>query len=169
MQQTNTDLENYLTKCLEEFTALEAVLARIAEINSLFSAIGKVVLIFLGALVTTKEVANHLLGADNAINLVFFTLAGLLIVVIAGLEAAFKWEKSATELKGLAGSCQKNIREGKYQLHKVQFMETDDEKRKALEIIIDTVNKNLDEIYSKSEALGINVVREIKLQKLPTT
>ncbi len=48
-------------------------------------------------------------------------------------------------------------------------METDDEKRKALEIIINTVNKNLDEIYSKSEALGINVVREIKLQKLPTT
>ncbi len=77
--------------------------------------------------------------------------------------------KECNRTQGLAGSCQKNIREGKYQLHKVQFMETDDEKRNALEIIIDTVNKNLDEIYSKSEALGINVVREIKLQKLPTT
>jgi hypothetical protein len=166
MQQTNTDLENYLKNLLQEFKAVELVLAGDAEWNSKFSAIGKVVLIILGAVVATKDVANQLWSANNIANTLIFTLAGLVIAVIAGLQAGFKWEQSATELKGLAGSCQKNIREGNYQLHRVQFMETDGEKRTELEKTIETLNKNLDEIYSKSEALGINVPLEIK-HKLP--
>jgi hypothetical protein len=169
MQQTINDLVNYLEKCIKEFKDIEAVLARAAHNNAQFSRYGKVALIFLGAFVTTKEVANQLLGANNGINLVIFTVAGLLVAVIAGLEAAFKWENSAVELKGLAGNCQKNIREATYNLYKVDFMETDKEKLEALENIIDTVNKNLDEVYSKSTTLGINIVREIKLKKSSTT
>lgn len=118
---------------------------------------------------TTKEVANQLLTATNGINIVIFTLAGLLIAVIAGLEAAFKWEKSATELKSLAGTCQKYIREGKYRLAKVHLMELDENRQKAIEALVDDVNKHLDDIYEKSTTLGINVVREITLNKLQTT
>ena len=169
MQQTITDLESYLQKCLEELKMLEAILARAGEINSLFSAIGKVVLIFLGAFVTTKEVANQLLGATNGINIVIFTLAGLLVAVIAGLESAFKWEKSATELKSLAGTCQKYIREGKYRLAKVHLMEFDEKRQEAIEALVDDVNKHLEDIYEKSATLGINVVREITLNKSQAT
>ena len=169
MQQMLTDLETYLGKCLDEFKTLEAVLARAAEINSLLSAVGKVVLIFLGAFVTTREVANQLLGANSGFTLVIFTFAGVLIAVIAGLEAAFKWEKSAVELKSLAGSCQKEIRDGTYQLHKAHLLEIDGEKCVAIEKIIDLVNEHLDDIYTKSATLGINVVREVKLKQSQTT
>src|SRR6516165_8811073 len=99
-------LENYLSAILQKLSDAETALARDAERNSLLGATGKVVLILLGAFVATKEVANQLFGASNAWNIVIYTLVGLAVSVIAGLDAAFKWTQSSSDLKSLAATCQ---------------------------------------------------------------
>src|SRR5262245_55105808 len=99
-------LENFLNEKLQMIKYRETILARDAERNSLFAAIGKVVLILLGAFVATREVASQLFGASNIWNIVIFTLVGLAISVIAGLDAAFKWTQSSSDLKSLAATCQ---------------------------------------------------------------
>jgi hypothetical protein len=171
MQQPHTPkgLETYLHKRIKELTDIEGDLARAGHINAQFSRYGKVTLIFLGAFVATKEVANQLLGVNSGINLVIFTVAGLLVAVIAGLEAAFKWENTATVLKGLTADCQKVIREATYITYEIDLKNTDDEKIKDLENTIATVNKGLDTIYSNATALGINLVRDLEERKKSST
>ncbi len=159
--QNFSGLEVCINLFLEDLNDTEAALAGDAEWNSLFSAFGKVLLIFLGAFVATKEVASQLFGANNTANIVIFTLAGLVIAVIAGLDAAFKWEKASADLKGLAAACRVSILNGRSELQKALGLPTDEEKRDALEKLLDSLNKNLNDIYSKSATLGINVAREV--------
>lgn len=163
--QNFTGLEVCINLFIEDLSDAEAALAGDAEWNSLFSAFGKVLLIFLGAFVATKEVASQLFGANNTANIVIFTLAGLVIAVIAGLDAAFKWEKASADLKSLAAACRVGILNGRSELQKALGQPTDEEKRDALEKLLDSLNKNLNDIYSKSATLGINVAREVTRRK----
>ncbi len=65
-QDTIQNLENLTETRLAEFNALEGSLARAAAINFSLSSIDKVLVIFLGALVGTREVASQLIGAAKA-------------------------------------------------------------------------------------------------------
>ena len=87
------------------------------------------------------------------------------MAVIAGLEAAFKWENNAIELKALAGNCQNYFREATYNKQKIEILTTDGEKLKELVQTIDMVNKDLEAIYSKATALGINLVRDLEKRR----
>lgn len=165
MQQT-TGLEDYIKQILKELGDTEASLAKDAEWNSKFSAIGKVVLIFLGAFVATKEAASQLLGANSIANTLIFTVAGLLIAVIAGLDAAFKWEKASADLKSLAATCRINMREGESELQKAYEITTDNDKRDSLEKLVDELTDKLDDIYIKAATLGINIALEIQPKKM---
>ncbi len=96
------------------------------------------------------------------INTVIYTSAGLLIVVLAGLEAAFKWEKSSVELKILATTCRTIIREGTSTLEKVRILATDEEKFQGVEKLLDSLDTKLNEAQGRAAALGINVAREMR-------
>jgi hypothetical protein len=157
-----TELKNYIKLFLKDISHTETALARDAEWNSKFSAIGKVVLIFLGAFVATKGAASQLLGANSIANTVIFTLAGLVIAVIAGLDAAFKWEKTSADLKGLAATCRVSILDGITDFQKSFGQPTNEQKRDALEKLLGSLTKNLEDIYSKSATLGINLAREVR-------
>jgi hypothetical protein len=166
MSQQTTGLEDYIQqKLLGEFMYAEVSLSIDAEWNSKFSAIGKIVLIFLGAFVATKEVANQFLGANSGLNTLIFTVAGLVIATVAGLDAAFKWDKTSADLKGLSVTCQINKRDGESELQKALQITSEDEKRAALEKIMDTLTHNLDEVCAKAATLGINIVLETRTKK----
>ena len=154
-------LENYLNEILQKLRDAERALASDAERNSLLAAIGKVVLILLGAFVTTKEVASQLFGASNVWNIVIYTLVGLAISVIAGLDAAFKWTQSSSDLKSLAATCQIARQDCESGLEKALAIKDDDAKQAALENIVDSMTKNLDDIYTKAATFGINIALEI--------
>jgi hypothetical protein len=166
MQQQTTGLEDYIKQILKELSNAGASLAKDAEWNSKFSAIGKVLLIFLGAFVATKEALNQLLGANSTANILIITVAGLAISVIAGLDAAFKWEKASADLKGLATTCQISKKGGESELQKAYEITTDNDKRDALEKLVDNLTKNLEDIYVNAATLGINIVLEIQPKKM---
>lgn len=154
-------LAGYIYQIINQLSIAEIALAADAERNSLLSASEKVVLIFLGAFVATKEVASQLFGASNVASMVIYTLAGVLVSVIAGLDAAFKWAQSSADLKSLAASCQISRIDAQSALQKALAIKGDDDRQAALEKLVDTLTKSLEDIYGKATALGINIVLEI--------
>lgn len=74
---------------------------RIARRGQIF----KVATIILGAFSASQAVAVRILGHD-LITLVTFALVGIAISTLAGIDAAFKFETHAADLRTLAAKCQ---------------------------------------------------------------
>src|SRR3954453_16199834 len=95
----------------QELQIVTDLLAKEAQKMATLASIIKVSLILLGAFVATREVANQILGTSNLAPIIIYTVIGLLITILAGLEAAFKWEGKSTELRTLAALCQATLRQ----------------------------------------------------------
>jgi hypothetical protein len=82
------------------------------------AAYSKSAVIILGAFVATQAVAYKIFGEPNTAVLIVFTLAGLLIAALSGLDAAFKVETTASDLRSLAARCHSTIWEVDSDWHK---------------------------------------------------
>jgi hypothetical protein len=139
------------------------ILAKAASEVDRRAAIAKVVLIFLGAFAATKGATDQIVGASNIINIITYTVAGLLVATIAGLEAAFKFETRATELKVLAASCQATIRQVDSQWQKeIGTAASTDEKLSAARRLLDVQDTKLADIQEKAARNGVNITLEIR-------
>lgn len=87
------------------FQLVGSTLARQAKSMSLASSLMTTAIIILGAFVSTKAVMDNLLGSTNMINVLVYTLAGVLIAMISGLKGAFKWDSKAAELRTIVARC----------------------------------------------------------------
>ena len=123
----------------------------------------RVALVFLGALVATRETANQIFGGDTLGVVVLFTLAGLVIAVIAGLEAAFKWENNAAELRTLAATCQSTLRQVDSQWQKQIGTAPSDERRiDAARQLLDVQDSKLAEVQQQAARFGVNITLAVR-------
>lgn len=117
----------------------------------------KIALITLGALGVSKGAFDRLLSADNIFNLIFFTLIGLMVAILTGLETAFKYESKNIELKILASDCHSSIR----QIDTLWYQKVGDGnlESRILEskILLEVQDAKLAEIQARAARLGINL------------
>lgn len=141
-----------------ELESIDNQLAKEARKKSILTSIVKASVIFLGAFVAIKEVANQLIGASSTVNIVIFTVAGLLIAVLTGLEAAFKWENTSVQLKSLAAIGRAASRKAASNLAKGFATKQDEERLKELEKILDVIDDAIADTQKKASELGIETI-----------
>jgi len=117
----------------------------------------KTLLIFLGVLVASFEIAMQLFGVSNNSMLVIYLFIGVLIATWTGLAGASKWESRSTEFKNLAANCRIERRKLVSAIYKA--ITTSDR-----ESLLDAIDKQLEVIQEKAASLGVNVVLEFPTQ-----
>ena len=155
-------IQGSITDRQYELQNVTDILASKAELVAKRALISKVVLIFLGALVATRETASQILPPDHIAIIILYTLMGLIIAVIAGLEAAFKWETRAAELRTLAAICQSTLRTVDSQWQKEIGTTSGEEKIAAAQKLLDLQDSNLSEVQTKAASLGVNITLEVR-------
>jgi len=153
---------NMINVHMDELDVVGNILAKTAQKLTLRASWVKVLVIVLGASVATREVANQLVGASSALNIVIYTIIGLLIAALTGLEAAFKWENKSAELRMSAATCRVTRRQSTSQLTEVFTIETDQGKLVAVKKLLDSLDVKLGEIQERIATLGVNIVLEIQ-------
>lgn len=133
-------------------------LAKEARKRTRLTSVVKAVVIFLGAFVAVKEVANQLVGSSNTVNIIIFTIAGLLIATLTGLEAAFKWENTAAELKSLAATSRAASRNTASNLAKAYATKQEIERLEELKKVLDILDNVIVDVQKRSAAIGIETV-----------
>jgi hypothetical protein len=98
------------------------------------------------------------LGSSNIANIIIFAVAGLLIAVLTGLEAAFKWENTSAELKSLATVSRDASRKAASSLVKTFATKQDKERLEELEKILDILDEAIVDVQKKAAAIGIETV-----------
>ena len=145
------NLDTLINHRIEELRSTGVTLAKIAERLSVRAMTVKTLLIFLGALVATREVASGVFGVNNIAIIVIYTLIGVLIATLAGLEVAFRWENRSIELKNLAANTRAERR-------KLESAIAKNNTALASESLLDALDKQSSETQEKSASLGVNIV-----------
>lgn len=146
----------------QELQSMTDVLASEAQRVARLATVSKVVLIFLGALVATRETANQILGSSSVGAAVFYAVVGVGVAVLAGLEAAFKWESRGADLKTLGAACQATVRSVDSQWHKeVGPAEGADRVRAAL-ALLEVQDARLTDVQARAAELGVNITLEVR-------
>ena len=155
-------IQGSISERQQELHKAADILAKAAREVGKRSAITKVILISLGAFSATKGATDQIIGASNKLNIIIYTVAGLLVATIAGLEAAFKFESRSTELKLLAASCQSTIRQVDSQWQKEIGTVSADEKLAAARRLLDVQDTKLGDIQEKAARIGVSITLEIR-------
>ena len=111
MSRQLTPLQARINERQSELHRVADILAKEAYRLRRRGGLNRVILIALGALTATQAGLEHLLPIPKPILGLIFLLLGVFIAVIAGLEAAFKFESRGAELNSLAASCHSVVRQ----------------------------------------------------------
>jgi hypothetical protein len=130
----------------------------VARRRAQLASLGKVLVILLGAFVATKEVANQVLGGASAVNTVIYAVAGLMIAAVTGLEAAFKWENTASELRHLVAMSWSTARKAASDVTGISAKASDDEKLFTLRKILENIDITLADVQTKAANLGVDMI-----------
>jgi hypothetical protein len=129
------------------------------------SAISKVVIIILGAIAATSGAATQIAGEKSVPVTVFYTVVGLLIATVGGIEAAFKFGDRGAELTALAAACQSTLREIDSRWKKEVGSTYDPTTRtEAQKTLLDIQDQKLNEIQERAARLNVNIA--LKLREL---
>jgi len=121
------------------------------------SHVARVIIICAGALVAARESIGG--GASNARGVtIFFSVLGVVIAVISGMEAYFKWEGRASELRSLGSSAVATLRtvDSQWQLG-VGAAHGDQERITTLTNIINLLDSELDRIRDSAARLSVSL------------
>ena len=94
---------------LTNVNSYSKILARTATVLKRVSMASKVFIIFLGAIAATSGTFSVLYGEENPIIVWIFTIVGLLIATLSGLDAAFKFEVRASARLSLAADISSSL------------------------------------------------------------
>ena len=147
----------------QELQRVADILARAAQRFRRYSGWMRVLLIVLGALAATqssleKAYANY---GDHAF--LVFTLLGVAITTLAGIEAAFKFEARGAELNLLAASCHSTVRKTDATWYKqVGIAENHEQQIAGAMALIELQDSKLSEIQEKAATAGINITLEVR-------
>jgi hypothetical protein len=145
-----------------ELHSVTAILANSAARRSRWATASKVIVIALGAFAATKSAADQLLGAASPFATVTYTLAGLVIATVAGLEAAFKNEARAAELTVLAAAGQSTVRQVDSAWQRDIGGVAGQERVEAALKLIELQDTKLAELQEKAAKLGVNITLEVR-------
>jgi hypothetical protein len=119
-------------------------------------------LVILGAFSASRAVADQLFGSDSGRTLVVYSLAGILTATIAGLEAAFRWDRRSADLGSLAAQCVAHMREVDTVYRSSVFVASPgDEKTEAAAKVLDRQDALLTEVEKASTKAGVNIRFEL--------
>lgn len=125
----------------------------------------KIALIILGVIVATKgglEAAMTDLGGGTQAKVVLgfaFLLFGAVISVIAGVEAGFRFESRAGELRSLSSLCRSYNRRFMSDYKKHLDPANSEVTLAKLSALIDLQNESLDHIHQRSDNLSVDLSR----------
>lgn len=155
-------IQRGITERQRELHSIAEILAKGAKKKGRIAASTKVLTILLGAFITTQAVASQVFG-DNSIGVVIvYALAGLLVAVVGGVEAAFKNETRAAELYVLAAQCQSIIWQIDSEWSKTVGTATGEAQFQAARSLLDRQDSSLAEIQSRAAQAGVNITYEVR-------
>ncbi|MGI9105008.1 MAG: hypothetical protein ACR2G4_02030 [Pyrinomonadaceae bacterium] len=150
-----------------ELHLVQQALEDYAKRNSTMANRLKIAIILLGGIVATREVADKIVPAagfpnGNKAIIVSYTLVGLLIAVIGGVAAAFRYENKAAELKVLAAESNSYLLDIDCKLPKKGDPEPTEKQINAARDLISLQNSKLSEIQGKAARIGIGINRKVR-------
>jgi hypothetical protein len=156
------ELQGSINDRQRELHSVTAILANIAARRARWGATSKVIVIALGALAATKSVADQLLGTTSHVALVIYALIGLVIATVTGLEAAFKNEATAAELRILAAAGQSTVRQVDSNWQREIGGAAGQDRLEAALKLIELQDAKLGELQEKTARLGVNITLEVR-------
>ncbi|SEM49587.1 hypothetical protein SAMN04489760_11827 [Syntrophus gentianae] len=158
-------LKKEINERQEELSVLQIAIEKRAERFSDTAKWFRIVIIFLGAFVATRDVAKTYMG-DGITVVLIYTGVGLIITVLTSMITAFRYESIAPDLKMLAVACNAYVLDidGKLPMEgDARPLETLISEAQAL---ISAQNQAINDIQTKAAALGVNIVRKARKLKL---
>jgi hypothetical protein len=155
-------LESLLTNREDDYENCSEILAQEVEKNSKKGGNSKIILIVLGALVAIKGVIDQLMveyknaTVEHGV-LIIFTLIGVIISIIAGLDSTFKYAEIAGGLRILSAQAQSNILMS--QTNRAISYHLDDY-QEAISALKDAINeqvKQLKSLYDQAAFFGLDL------------
>ena len=169
--QESPDLLSSLQKGIErrqqELHNVAEIIAKNANSLSRIANLTKSATVLLGGIAATKGVADTLFGADSTLNLVVFSLIGVVIAANAGIEAAFKFDRRGTELTLLAATCQSTVREVDTEWRKSIGSVYDSDLRQAAGDLITKADQQLTKVQEDAAKLGVNITLRASRNRVP--
>jgi hypothetical protein len=162
MPDRMNDLQGSINDRQRELHKVTATLASVAARRARWATASKVIVIALGAFAATKSAADQLLGAGSHVAMVTYTLVGLVIATVAGLEAAFKNETTAAELRILAAAAQSTVREVDSRWQRDIGGVSGQARVEAALKLIELQDAKLAELQEKTAKLGVNITLEVR-------
>jgi hypothetical protein len=139
------------------------ILASSAQRQRRLSAISKVVIIILGAIAATSGAATQIAGEKSVPVTIFYTVIGLLIAAIGGIEAAFKFGERSADLTVLASVCQSTLREIDSRWKKeVGLATTEPQLITAQKELLDIQDQKLTDIQERAAKLNVNIALQLR-------
>ena len=161
MDKELESLQKGIERRQQELHNVAEIIAKEAHKLSRVANWNKSITILLGAIAATKGVADIILGAENVVNLIVFSLLGVTIAVSAGVEAAFKFDKRGTELVILAAMCQSTVREVDTLWRKEIGSVRDTNLREAATSLITLADQRLNKVQEDAAKLGVNITLQV--------
>ena len=138
-------------------------LAKTAHTLSRVSGLIKVFTIALGAIAATNGVAVKLIGESSPSVIVVYTIVGVVISILAGLEAVFRFEKRASELTMLAASAEAEGFRHATRWHQTVALESDDSIRPTnAKLLLEEQTVYIATLLKSSADLGVNLPMHLK-------
>ncbi len=147
----------------QELQRVADILARAAQKYRVNAGLIRIGLIFFGAVIATQSAWEKALPAYKDYSFITFTLLGVLVTTLAGLEAAFKFESKGAELNLLAASCHSTVRKTDATWYKqVGIAANGADQITGAMSLIELQDTKLSEIQEKAAGSGVNVTLEIR-------
>jgi hypothetical protein len=154
----------------DELHRIAGILGKAAHVKGRRAAVGKAVVIIMGALVASQAGASKIWGDNNTVISGVYTLLGLTITAVTGLEAAFKTESRSSALKALATQCQITIFQidtqwqkslGWYEEHSDDPVVGESQINSA-QTLLEMQDRILNDVSSKATELGLNITYAVR-------
>src|ERR1700733_12200048 len=146
---------------LDELCDAAELLAKRAQKQILYSYFLKALLIILGALSAARSALGHSPFMNEETTGVVFTIIGILIASLAGIEAAFKFEKRSGELTLLSASSRSDFDDMSASLLKNDSQANPEARIDGAMTLIEAINKKLSQIKVDAAKLGVNLAFEM--------
>jgi hypothetical protein len=162
MQEQFGTIQRGIERRQEELNRVTDILALSGQRLMRLSSLAKALLVLLGALAASRAAWDEKLGQGSDLTLVVFTLLGIAVAVVAGLEAAFKVESRAAGLNALAADCQAGVRELDTKWRAEVGIAEGEQKLRAATDLLQLQGRKLDELQRAGSALGVNVTLKVR-------
>lgn len=156
-------LQQAISERQNELQRVADILAKAAQKFRRIAAWIRVLLILCGAMAATQSAWDQAFSGYKEHSFLVFTVLGVLITTLAGLEAAFKFEGKGTELNLLAASCHSAVRKTDACWYKqVGIAPTQEERIAGAMSLIELQDVRLSEIQERAAGCGVNITLEVR-------